>query len=303
MKLTDATPTDTLKPDVKPLRIVFISGLSGAGKTLALKTLEDLEYFSIDNLPASLLDPLVLLLEQNAEISRVALVMDARDPQFPRQAEKILVSLRARGHEVRLLFLEASTQALIRRFAETRRPHPMGRRSSVEKGVARELKALSPLREQATEIVDTTAYNVHQLRAALVALVKGEKATPVRLILSSFGFKYGLPMEAAFVFDVRYLPNPFFVEELRPLTGRDSAVSDYVLAQDNAGQIAHQIASMVTLVLPLCRKEGRSSLMVAVGCTGGQHRSVAICEEVARLLLDHQVKLTIQHRDIGRTAG
>jgi len=294
---------DTQKTDTRALRIVLISGLSGAGKTLALKALEDREYFSIDNLPSSLLDPLVLLLEQNAEINKVALVMDARDPEFHREAEAILESLKERGHSVSLLFLEASTDAIIRRFAETRRPHPMGRGSSVEKGVAREKKLIAPLRDLASHILDTSTFNVHQLKAGVLSTVDTEPAGAIRLIVASFGFKYGVPLESAFTFDVRYLPNPFFVDALRKRTGLDKAVSSFVLADKNARLVADKMLDMIRTVLPLCEKEGRSTLMVAIGCTGGQHRSVAIAEAVADTLRADGIRLSVMHRDIARTAG
>ncbi len=288
------------RPEAAPLKIVLISGMSGAGKTLALKALEDLEYFAIDNLPCRLVDPLVLLLEQNREIGKVALVMDGRDPAFPESAESILAGLRGRGHQVTLLFLDASHEVLIRRFAETRRPHPMARGASVEKGVTREAEMLRPIRRLASQVLDTTDFNVHRFRAAIVALVEKDPGQSLGLVIASFGFKYGIPLEAAFVFDVRYLPNPFFVDELRTSTGLDARVAAYVFREPAALRIARRIAGMVEDVLPLCRKEGRSNLMVAVGCTGGQHRSVAIAERVARSLRRKGIGLSVLHRDLNR---
>jgi UPF0042 nucleotide-binding protein len=282
------------------LRIVLITGLSGAGKTLALKTLEDLEYFAIDNLPCSLLDPLTLLLEKQQEITRVALVMDGRDRSFLQQAPTILESLRQREHQVTLLFLEASREALIRRFAETRRPHPLARNEPVESGVAREEKALRPLRRLASHVLDTTVFNVHELRRRVISLAEESPGQPLPLFVTSFGFKYGPPLEAAFIFDVRYLPNPFFVEKLRALAGTDAEVADYVFANEEARTMRDKIADMVRTVLPLCRREGRSQLMVAIGCTGGRHRSVALAEAVAEALRGEGLELTVMHRDLAR---
>lgn len=279
------------------LRIVLISGLSGAGKTLALKTLEDLEYFAIDNLPSDLLDPLILLLEQQQEITRVALVMDGRDRTFLTAAESIMESLKERGHRVTLLFLEAGREALIRRFAETRRPHPQARQGSIEDGVDQEKALLAPLRTLATRTLDTSEFNVHQLRNVLVATIEKGPESSLNVMAASFGFKYGVPLEAAFIFDVRFLPNPFFVDDLRHLTGSDERVSDYVLRDADAKVMVEKIADIARTVVPLCRREGRSTLMLAIGCTGGQHRSVAIVEEVARLLRKEGVRLAVVHRD------
>ena len=285
------------------LRIVLISGLSGAGKTMALKTLEDLEYFAIDNLPSSLLDPLILLLEQQQEISRVALVMDGRDSTFITAAESIMESLQDRGHRVALLFLEATRDVLIRRFSETRRPHPLARRGSVEDGVDREKELLAPLRILATRTLDTSSFNVHQLRNVLVSTVEKDPGGSLNVLITSFGFKYGLPLEAAFVVDVRFLPNPFFIEALRPLTGMDQEVSDYVLRHDDARLMVDKFADLARTVIPLCEREGRSTLMLAVGCTGGQHRSVALAEETARILRKDGFRLAVVHRDKERSAG
>ncbi|MBM4355604.1 MAG: RNase adaptor protein RapZ, partial [Deltaproteobacteria bacterium] len=176
------------RSDSSPLKIVLISGMSGAGKTLALKALEDLQYFAIDNLPCRLVDPLVLLLEQNREIGKVALVMDGRDPAFPQSAEAVVAGLRGRGHQVTLIFLEASQDVLIRRFAETRRPHPMARGASVEKGVQRESEMLSSIKRLASQVLDTTDFNVHRFRAAIVALVEKDPGQSLGLVIASFGF-------------------------------------------------------------------------------------------------------------------
>ncbi len=294
---------DSLPTGPQKLRIVLISGLSGAGKTLSLKTLEDHEYFAIDNLPASLIDPLALLLEQQQEITKVALVMDGRDPGFLAEAPAIVKGLQAREHSVAFLFLDASREILIRRFAESRRPHPLARSGPVAEGIEREQQLLAPLRKVATKVLDTSATNVHELRRMIIDAAEPQADAPLHVFIASFGYKYGVPLEAAFVFDIRYLPNPFFVEALRPLNGQDKNVADYVFANPEAITIRNQVLELVRTALPLCRREGRSSLMVAVGCTGGQHRSVAMAEAIAATLKSEGVELEILHRDIARTLG
>ncbi len=291
---------DSISIGPQNLRIVLISGLSGAGKTLALKTLEDHEYFAIDNLPASLIDPLALLLERQQEITKVALVMDSRDPAFLAEAPAIVQGLRARAHDVTFLFLDASREILIRRFAESRRPHPLARSGPVAKGIDREEKLLKPLRQVATEVLDTSATNVHELRRLIIDSVEPRTDAALHLYVASFGYKYGVPLEAAFIFDVRYLPNPFFVEALRRLTGQDAKVADYVFANPEALKVRDQVLEIVRTVLPLCQREGRNSLMVAIGCTGGQHRSVAMAEAIAATLKREGLDLEIMHRDVGR---
>jgi RNase adapter protein RapZ len=285
------------------LHIVLLTGLSGAGKTLALKTLEDLEYFAIDNLPSSLLDPLILLLEQQNEIIRVALVMDGRDRAFLSKAKEILESLRSRHHQVTFLFLDAAREILIRRFAETRRPHPLARNETIETGVDREIKLLEPLKQLASRVITTSAFTVHDLRRTIIATAAESPDDTLQVFVSSFGFKYGVPLEAAFIFDVRYLPNPFFVKELRVLNGLDQKVSEYVFADPESGVILTRIVEFMETVLPLVRKEGRSSMLIAIGCTGGQHRSVALAEEIGRQLEEKGLELTVTHRDLPRSVG
>ncbi len=291
---------DTSQGERQPKKIVLVSGLAGAGKTAALKTLEDLGYFTIDNLPRSLLEPLLILLQDNSEIVKVALGMDGRDPAFLQDAGEIVDSLRTRGHKVFLLFMEASTEVLIRRFAETRRPHPFARDLPVEKGVSKERKMVAALKQLATDVVDTSSFNIHQLRAAVKSTIEKHPSSPLALLVQSFGYKYGVPLDAAFLFDVRYLPNPYFVDGLRDKGGTDSAVSDFVLADPQAKMIVTRMVELIVAVLPLCEEEGRSSLNVAIGCTGGQHRSVALAEETARLLAKDGIAPTVVHRDLPR---
>jgi len=297
----ESPPGPQTPPEKK--RLVLVTGMSGAGKSFALKTLEDLGYFAIDNLPSSLYDPLMMLLERNPEVQRVALGMDGRDPYFVTRCEEMVRLLAARGHSVFLLFLDASDEVLIRRFSETRRPHPLARNLPVEQGVRQERQMLSVVRRLAARVLDTSTFNVHQLRNAVADAVGNDPSGALNLIVASFGYKYGLPLEAAFVFDVRFLPNPFFVQDLSARAGTDPAVAKYVFSHPAAGSMVNRIVEMVVDVLPLCRTEGRSSLMVAVGCTGGQHRSVAIAAEVARKLREKGVDSTVTHRDVQRAMG
>jgi RNase adapter protein RapZ len=281
-------------------KIVLVTGLSGAGKTAALKTLEDLGYFTIDNLPTTLLDPLLVLFKENLEITRVALGMDCRDPGFVRWAEQEMEALRKRGHETVLIYLQASTEVLIRRFAETRRPHPLARGGRIEKGVRAERQLMAGLKRLANEVLDTTRMNIHELRKAVRTTIEGSPET-LNVVVESFGFKYGVPLDASFVFDVRFLPNPYFVDGLRELDGTRKPVAEYVFAHPDTGRILDSIYQLVSVSLPLCKEEGRTSLVVAVGCTGGQHRSVALVESLAARLTKVGVTLTLLHRDLPRS--
>lgn len=282
------------------LDIVLVTGMSGAGKTLALKTLEDMGYFCIDNLPVSLLDSLVTLLVQNENIQKTALVMDVRDPGFVALARELPEQLKALGHQVTVLFLDASREALIRRFVETRRPHPLGGGAGIEAAVDRESELLAPLRSMASYIVDSSDLNVHQLRAEVGRCVVRGAPAGMSLILTSFGFKYGIPLEAAMVLDVRFLPNPYFVDELRSRPGTDPDVAAYVFSSSVTHRVLHHIVTMVSTVIPLAAGDGRSSMMVAIGCTGGRHRSVALVETASKSLAMLGMNSTVHHRDLNR---
>ncbi len=282
------------------LNLVLITGLSGAGKTLALKTMEDLDYFCIDNLPVSLLDPLVVLLKANENIRRAALVMDVRDPQFIEEAQHIPERLNAYGHDVTLLFLEADKETLIRRFSETRRPHPLARKGSIEQGVDQEIELLKPLRAVSSRILDTSELNVHQLKSQVGALVTQHTSARMNVLIQSFGFKYGIPLESAFVFDVRFLPNPYFEEHLRDRSGKDPEVANYVFAHEDSKTILDRIIQLVETAVPMCRTEGRSNLLIGIGCTGGQHRSVAIAEKLGEALAERNISNTVIHKELPR---
>jgi RNase adapter protein RapZ len=280
--------------------LVILTGMSGSGKLSALKAFEDLGYYSVDNLPLELIPRFADLVRQSTEIERAALVVDVREgmrlDRFPAILKKVRKVL-----PTRVVFLEASEDALVRRFSETRRPHPMGRGDTVVQGIRGERKRLDPVRNVADIVLDTTKFNVHELRAHINSQFEQDAGDRTLTISSnSFGFKNGVPSEADLVFDVRFLPNPHFVPEFRKLTGRHPKVAKYVRQFPQTQQFLDKATDMLKFLLPHYIEEGKSYLTVAFGCTGGQHRSVFIAEEMKkRLKADgHRVKTT--HRDMPR---
>jgi UPF0042 nucleotide-binding protein len=278
--------------------LVVLTGLSGSGKLSALKTFEDLGYYSVDNLPLELVPRFADLVRQSAEIKRAALVVDVREgmrlDEFPAILKKVRKVL-----PTRVVFLEASEDALIRRFSETRRPHPMGRSDTVVKSIRAERKRLDPIRNVADVVLDTTRFNVHDLRAHINSQFEREESGRGLMISSnSFGFKNGVPAEADLVFDVRFLPNPHFVPEFRKLTGKHPKVAKYVLQFPQTKEFLDKTADMLKFLLPHYIKEGKSYLTVAFGCTGGQHRSVFIAEEMKKRLAQEGYQVKTAHRDM-----
>jgi RNase adapter protein RapZ len=278
--------------------LVILTGLSGSGKLSALKAFEDLGYYSVDNLPLELVPSFADLVRQSAEIERAALVVDVREgmrlDEFPTILKKVRKVL-----PTRVVFLEASEDALIRRFSETRRPHPMGRSDTVVKSIRAERKRLDPIRNVADIVLDTTKFNVHDLRAHINSQFEREESGRALMISSnSFGFKNGIPTEADLVFDVRFLPNPHFVPEFRKLTGKHPKVAKYVLQFPQTKEFLDKTAEMLKFLLPHYIKEGKSYLTVAFGCTGGQHRSVFIAEEMKKRLADEGYRVKTTHRDM-----
>jgi UPF0042 nucleotide-binding protein len=278
--------------------LVILTGLSGSGKLSALKAFEDLGYYSVDNLPLELVPSFADLVRQSAEIERAALVVDVREgmrlDQFPSILKKVLKIL-----PTRVVFLEASEDALIRRFSETRRPHPMGRSDTVVQSIRAERKRLDPIRNVADIVLDTTKFNVHDLRAHINSQFAREESGRTLMISSnSFGFKNGVPAEADLVFDVRFLPNPHFVPEFRKLTGKHPKVAKYVLQFPQTKEFLDKTAEMLKFLLPHYIKEGKSYLTVAFGCTGGQHRSVFIAEEMKKRLAQEGYRVKTAHRDM-----
>jgi RNase adapter protein RapZ len=295
-------PAAKARPPASGSRFIVLTGLSGAGKSQAIRALEDLGYFCVDNLPITLI-PTLAELSQRAEsdLKRVAIVVDVREGAFLSRFPKALRKLRAmRGLNPALIFLEASDPALVRRFSETRRPHPLAHDRPVFDGIRDERERLVPIRELADEIIDTTDLTVHELREAFMSISRGRSPRGKMLItFTSFGFKHGLPAEADLVFDVRCLPNPHFVPELRLRTGRDKLVVQFMDEHEATGAFLSKMTEFLRFVIPHFVAEGKSYLTVAVGCTGGRHRSVMMAEALRRQLaaLDG-VRLRVRHRDI-----
>jgi UPF0042 nucleotide-binding protein len=278
--------------------LVILTGLSGSGKLSALKAFEDLGYYSVDNLPLELVPRFADLVRQSPEIERAALVVDVREGMRLDEFPSILNEVR-KVLPTRVLFLEASEEALIRRFSETRRPHPMGRSETVVKSIRAERKRLDPIRNVADIVLDTTKFNVHELRARIDSQFGREDSGRSLMISSnSFGFKNGVPTEADLVFDVRFLPNPHFVPEFRKLTGKDPKVAKYVRQFPQTKEFLDKTADLLKFLLPHYIKEGKSYLTVAFGCTGGQHRSVFIAEEIKKRLANEGYRAKTAHRDM-----
>lgn len=281
--------------------ILIITGRSGAGRTQAANALEDLDWYVVDNLPPTLLLPMAGLLTPVGDgVHRLAAVVDVRSREFFQSLLGVLDQLAESKIPYRVIFLDADDQTLIRRFESTRRPHPLQAGGSLLDGLEAEKKLLAPLLERADEVINTSQLSIHDLARVMRGAIAGEGDRPVRVTLMSFGFKHGLPADADQVLDVRFLKNPYWVDELRALTGRDRAVAEYVLGQDGAGEVAEQYASLIARTLPGYQRELKPIVSVAVGCTGGRHRSVAISEAIAEKLRSRGVPVKIVHRDMGR---
>jgi len=278
---------------------LIITGLSGAGRSQAGATLEDLGWFVIDNMPTALITKVAeLVLAPGTATDRVTFVV-GRDAEQLGDLVAAIGQLRSNEAKVTVLFLEATDEVLIRRFEGTRRRHPMGRRGVTE-AIASERRRLEPIRELADIVIDTSELNVNQLRERLIELFTEATSNTMRISVVSFGFKHGLPLDVDNVFDVRFLPNPHWVESLRPLTGLDAPVREYVLGQPAAKEFLTRVDDLLTFLLPEYVREGKAYLGVAVGCTGGRHRSVALVEELADRIRGHGFEPTVHHRDVSR---
>jgi UPF0042 nucleotide-binding protein len=283
------------------LEVVVVSGLSGAGRSTAAKCLEDLGYYVVDNLPPSLIAAMVDLgSHTSGEVTRIAVVVDVRSRAFSADLRSVIGELDEQGYRPRVLFLEAADDVLVRRFENNRRAHPLQAGGRLVDGIAAERELLSDLHAVADLIVDTSRLSVHDLRRQLEVEFGGEALPALRATVLSFGFKYGLPLDADLVADVRFLPNPHWIPELRPHTGQDPAVRDYVLSQEGAGRFLDVYTELLRLVGAGYQREGKRYLTLAIGCTGGKHRSVAMAEEIAKRLAGDGVQTTVAHRDIGR---
>ena len=277
--------------------LVIISGMSGAGKASALKTFEDLGYYCVDNLPVGLMPSFADLVRDSLEIERAALVIDIREGEGLDKLPAELSSLRE-SLKTTMVFLEADDEVLVRRYSETRRPHPLGRQKSVKASLRDERRRLRPVRGLADLVVDTTKFNVHELRSLLTERFQSGKLDQ-KLMIScvSFGFREGVPQDADLVFDVRFLPNPHFVPEFRPLTGRDPKVAKYIRSFPQTREFINRISKLLIYLIPHYIREGKSYLTIAFGCTGGKHRSVMIAEDVTKRLAKAGYNVKVAHRD------
>jgi UPF0042 nucleotide-binding protein len=284
-------------------RFIVLTGLSGSGKSQAIRALEDLGYYCVDNLPVSLLPVMAELSERQTEQNRVAVVMDVRESRFVSDFPRVYRQLKANKHlRTKLIFLEAGHAELVRRFSESRRPHPLAADRPITEGLSEERASLRTIRAMADKVVDTSKLNVHELRQQLRELVSGHKqASKLVLTFLSFGFQNGPPAEADLVFDVRFLKNPHWVPALRPQTGRDPAVAAYIRRQPVARATIKRLSALLRWMVPLYVQEGKSYLTVAIGCTGGRHRSVYVAEALKRELSDvNKVSARVVHRDLAK---
>lgn len=278
--------------------IVFVSGLSGSGKTTAMAAIEDLGFYCADNLPAQLIEQFLnLCVKSTPPIRKIALAIDAREAEFLRGIPAVVETLRAQGAEVQVIFLECSNLNLVNRYRETRRVHPLSPGGSVEAGIETERQLLADISQLADFVVDSSELNIHQLRETVVRFVAGgARSTVVNMI--SFGFRYGLPSSAELLFDVRFLPNPHFEPRLRPRTGEDPEVAEYVLDNERASALMDRLRDLMGFLLPLYDEEGKAYLSVGIGCTGGRHRSVAILNALAADLRGRGRVVNVTHRDV-----
>jgi UPF0042 nucleotide-binding protein len=285
------------------LEVVVVSGLSGAGRSTAAKCLEDLGYYVVDNLPPSLIAAMVDLgSHTSGEVTRIAVVVDVRSRAFSADLRSVIGELDERGYRPRVLYLEAADDVLVRRFEETRRRHPLANSERVIDGITRERELLGGLKGQADLVVDTSALNVHALRDRLHELFSDDAPAVASLQTSivSFGYKHGIPVDVDLLFDCRFLPNPHWIDELRPLPGTDPRVQQYVMDQPEAKAFLDELGRLFALLLPAYVHEGKAYLSIGVGCTGGHHRSVVIADELARVLNDLGFDSRVRHRDLDR---
>ena len=283
--------------EVDHLELVIITGMSGAGKTVAIQSFEDMGYFCIDNMPPSLIPKFWELIKESGKVTKIALVVDLRSRSFFEEIQSMLIDIENTNFiDTRMLFLDASDNELVSRYKETRRAHPLAMDGLVTEGIRKERAILNDLKTRASIVIDTTTLTPRQLREKINQEFRASHETGFRIEILSFGFKYGLPIDADIVMDVRFLPNPHYIPELRPLTGKDEPVYEYVMSFPETEEFYQQFSRLLQTIMPGYVKEGESSLTVAIGCTGGQHRSVALSERIGAVLAeDYRVNIT--HRD------
>lgn len=306
---------------MKSIRVILISGVSGSGKTTAIKALEDIGFYCVDNLPILFLPKFVELCAQSGgKVSKVAVVEDIRgyasypgvqetgqDQQegndFIEDSRRILLDLQKEDYSIEILFLESSDTVLMRRYSETRRQHPLAVGGSIREGVRLERERLQAIRDMATRVIDTSSYNVHQLKDEIQRYAQeGSAPRKMSVTLLSFGYSFGVPYEADLLLDVRFLPNPYFVEELKRLTGQDPRVAEYVLGWEEAKEFLRRVQEFIQFLLPLYEREGKTQLTIGIGCTGGRHRSIVIANRLAEMLREDGARknaiLHVRHRDV-----
>ena len=286
------------------MRFVIVTGMSGAGKTSVLKFLEDINFFCVDNLPPALLPKFAeLCYEQEGEIERVALGIDIRGGKLFNDLFEVLSSLQEKGYEYEILYLDASDEVLIKRYKETRRSHPLSRDGSIQEGIRKEREMLWDVKAKATYIIDTSQVLTRQLKEQINGIfVENKKHENLVITIQSFGFKYGIPTDSDLVFDVRFLPNPFYIQELKELTGNDEPVSSYVMNFEESQIFLQKLLDMVEFLIPLYIKEGKNNLVISIGCTGGKHRSVTLANALYAALGQEKHMLLLQHHDIEKDA-
>jgi RNase adapter protein RapZ len=281
-------------------QLVILTGLSGSGKSTVLKTFEDLGYYCVDNLPVQLIPVFSEMhVYGNAEIGRAALLVDAREGEQLQRLPEIYKQLR-RDEPATLVFIEASEESLLRRFSETRRPHPLGHDRPVREGLQRERELMAPIRKLADVVIDTSRFNVHELRQFIVRRFESRTKRPLMVSLVSFGYRYGVPTDADLVFDVRFLPNPHFQPRLRKFSGKDPKVARYIRSFPQTGEFLRRIEGLLAYLIPHYIREGKSYLTIALGCTGGRHRSVMMAEAIRRALALRGYTVKVVHRDLDR---
>lgn len=288
---------------MKNLRVVIITGLSGSGKSTALRALEDIGFFCVDNLPVVLLPRFLKIQSDDSRgITKVAMVMDLREKSFLEKYARIFPKLKNMGYRIEILFLDSSDDALLHRFSETRRVHPISVKGSVMEGINLEREKLAPLKQMADRVIDTTSYNVHQLKDVVQRhFISSYVSQRMIIHVTSFGYRYGIPADADIVLDVRFLPNPYFIEELKYYDGHHPGVRDYVLESEESKVFIQKLFQLMAFLIPLYEKEGKARINIALGCTGGRHRSVVLANQLGAYFSDKNYIVTINHRDINKS--